>query len=123
MKADMKMKKLRSPRKEGTTSTSPAMVDGNGSLTFGRKGKEGVFDMTQTESTEQNHEYMEKINPNERHNQQKAVEFDTFLRDSGIKPSFELIFAEIVSKKVPRELMIPYAQERLMQMAVEIRQL
>ena len=45
----------------------------------------------------------------ERLNQQKAVEFDTFLRDSGLKQSFELIFAEIVQKKVPRDLMFPYA--------------
>ena len=42
-----------------------------------------------------------------------ATEFEKYLDDSGIKVGFEIIFAEILEKKVPQDQMFPYAIERL----------
>ena len=49
-----------------------------------------------------------------------AAEFEKYLNESGIKLGFEIIFAEIIEKKVPQELMFPYAIARLKQMAKEL---
>ena len=49
-----------------------------------------------------------------------ADEFEKYLNESGIKLGFEIIFAEIIEKRVPQELMFPYAIARLKQMAQEI---
>ena len=51
-----------------------------------------------------------------------AEEFEDYLNQSGIKLGFEIIFAEIIEKKVPQDLMFPYAIARLKQMAKEINE-
>ena len=41
--------------------------------------------------------------------QDMADEFEKYVNDSGIKLGFEIIFAEIIEKKVPQDMMFPYA--------------
>ena len=51
-----------------------------------------------------------------------ASEFEKYLTDSGIKVGFEIIFAEIIEKRVPQDQIFPYTIARLKHLAKEINE-
>lgn len=58
-----------------------------------------------------------------RRRQELALEFEKFLDDSGIKVGFQVIFAEILEKRVPPDQMFPYAIARLRSFSKEMKKI
>ncbi|CAI2385159.1 unnamed protein product [Moneuplotes crassus] len=51
---------------------------------------------------------------------QKADQFETYLKESGISQAFQIVFAEIIAKGVPDDKVFTYAAARLRALKKEL---
>ncbi len=52
-----------------------------------------------------------------------AEKFQKYLNSSGVSLGFQIIFGEIIQKKVPKDKVFAYAHKRLKQLAADIQEL